>query len=286
MNRFLGDENICHDADAARVVIVPVPYEASTSYGKGAANGPAAIINASRYVELYDEEVNSEPYKAGIFAVDPVTVSKNPEHVMKSIETAVAHFLEKKKFVIVIGGEHSISFGVVRAFQKFYSSFSILQFDAHSDLRDEYEGSKYSHASVMKRIWEINPQIIQVGIRSQCIEERQFILEKSIQTFYAKDMVSENIPLKIIDYLLPDVYVTFDVDFFDPSIMPSTGTPEPGGFFWNQSCTFLHTLFRKKNVIGMDVVELSPIPSLSHPDFLTTKLIYKSCGYFLEGALV
>jgi agmatinase len=283
MNNFLGDENTCSGEDAARVVILPVPYEASTSYGKGTAAGPAAIINASAFVELFDEELFMEPYKAGIFAVDPVNLASEPHQVMNDIEKEVSRLLEKKKFVIIIGGEHSISFGVVSAFKKFFPRFSVLQFDAHSDLRDEYEGSRFSHASVMKRIWNINPEIVQLGIRSQSIEERNFIIEKSIKTYYAKDLILGDIPLNIIKDLLPEVYVTFDVDFLDPSIMPSTGTPEPGGFSWNTTCTFLRELFRKRNVIGMDVVELCPNKSLSYPDFITSKLIYKCCGYFLEG---
>jgi agmatinase len=283
MTQFLGAENPCTDIESARVIIVPVPFEKSTSYIKGTAKGPEAILRASQYLELYDEEINMEACQAGIFAIDPLSVSPDAKEMIQIIESSVQPLLKMGKFIVVLGGEHTISYGIVRAIQKVRSEFSVLQFDAHSDLRDTYESSRLSHACVMRRIWEINNRIVQVGIRAQSFEERKFKLNQTIPTSYAKDMGSGNFSEEIIDELAEDVYITFDVDFFDPSLIPSTGTPEPGGFFWNETLIFLRQVFQKKNVIGLDVVELSPIPGLHHPDFTIAKLIYKLIGYFLEG---
>lgn len=283
MIQFLGKENTCNDIESARVVIVPIPFENSTSYIQGTAKGPEAILIASPYLELYDEELNTEAYHAGIYAIEPLSVSSNADKMMQVIESSVQRLQKMGKFVIALGGEHTISYGIVRAIQKSKSDFSVLQFDAHSDLRNTYESSRLSHACVMRRIWEINKQIVQVGIRAQSMEERQFKLKHSIPTYYAQDVGSGNFPEKIITDLADDVYITFDVDFFDPSVIPSTGTPEPGGFFWNETLALLRQIFQRKNVLGLDVVELSPISDLHHPDFTIAKLVYKLIGYYLEG---
>jgi agmatinase len=283
MKQFLGKENPCDDIQSARVVIVPIPFENSTSYIQGTAKGPEAILSASPYLELYDEELNTEAYHAGIYTIEPLPVSSNADKMMQVIESSVHRLLKMGKFMIALGGEHTISYGIVRGIRNSRSDFSVLQFDAHSDLRNTYESSRLSHACVMRRIWEINKQIVQVGIRAQSIEERQFMLQHSIPTYYAQDMGSGNFPEKIINDLTDDVYITFDVDFFDPSVIPSTGTPEPGGFFWNETMAFLRQIFERKNVLGLDVVELSPVPGLHHPDFTIAKLIYKLIGYYLEG---
>jgi len=275
---FLGIEEHYSNYKNAFAVILPIPYEATTSYMTGTSHGPQSILTASEYVELYDEELDYEAYRAGVFTAAEMKFSGNKESDFKSISETASSFLQDKKFLISLGGEHSISFPLYRAFHQKYSDISVLQLDAHSDLRYEYEGSIYSHASVMRRIYELNRNIVQLGIRSQSIEEAQFIRAEKINTFYAHHIRTKGFEEAVIDALLPNVYLTIDVDFFDPSIMPSTGTPEPGGFFWNETLDFLKRVFSTRNVLGMDVVELSPQPGLVHPDFFSAKLIYKLLG--------
>ncbi len=283
MNSFLGKENSVESADDARTVIIPIPMEYSTSYGKGTAQGPASILEASTYLEFYDEELDFEVWKYGIYTVPEIFLNGKPEECLNTIEQEVSSYLEHKKFILVIGGEHSLSSAVHDACFKRYPNLSVLQFDAHSDLRDEYEGSKYSHACVMRRIWEKNKNIVGVGIRSQCKEERDFILENDIPIYYAHDITGRDFPDAIFDRLTKDVFITFDTDFFDPAIMPGVGTPEPGGFFWYETVSFLKNIFTKKNVVGMDVVEFSPIENLTHPQFLLAKFIYKMIGYKINS---
>jgi agmatinase len=182
----------------------------------------------------------------------------------------------------VLGGEHSISNAVHQAVYDLYPDISVLQFDAHSDLRDTYEGSKYSHACVMRRIWELNKNIVALGIRSQSREERDLITDNNISVYYAHHLYGKPFPPEIISKLGENVYITFDVDFLDPSIMPATGTPEPGGFFWAETLGFIKKIFEKKNVVAVDLVELNPISGLLHPDFLVAKLVYKIIGYKMD----
>jgi len=283
MNVFLGQANCADKAEDAHTVILPVPAEFSTSYGKGTANGPAAIIAASPYLEFYDEELDVEVWKKGIYTAAAIACDLSPAELMRSIEQTVASYLFEKKFLIVLGGEHSISFAVHQAVHGHFPALSVLQFDAHSDLRDEYEGSPYSHACVMRRIWEKNREIVAVGIRSQCVEERDFARQQDIDITYAHQLYGRPFPDEIIARLSEKVYITFDVDFLDPSLMPGTGTPEPGGFFWPETMAFLHRVFQSKQVVAVDVVEHSPISGLAHPDFLLAKLIYKLIGYKVES---
>ncbi len=280
MSIVFGETEYAFSLDEAQVVILPVPYEYSTSYGKGTALGPDAIIAASPYLELYDEETDSEPWRAGIYVAPPVDVRGSAEQVMTNIENAIAKYLDMGKFVVPLGGEHSVSNGVYRAFHSRFGNLSVLQFDAHSDLRESYQDSIYSHASVMKRIWDLNKRIVQVGIRAQDIEERNLIVQNGIKTFYAHQVRHDGLHQGIIDELSDNVFITFDVDYFDPSIMPSTGTPEPGGFLWQETLDFLKMVFQQKNVVGCDVVELAPVDGLSHPDFMTSRLVYKMIGYW------
>jgi agmatinase len=275
MSKFLGEEFGSNSMAEAAAVIVPIPYEFSTSYGKGTKHGPDAIIKSSPYLELYDEEFKFEPWKAGIYTSDPVCIDKSPKYVMQSITDSISHLLHSNKFIISLGGEHTISYAIYNAFHAQYEGLSILQLDAHSDLRDEYMGSKYNHACVMRRIWEKNRNIVQVGIRSQCIDEHRFILQNNIKTYYAFALHESGFGENIIDQLTNHVYLTIDVDFFDPAIMPSTGTPEPGGFQWYETVNFIKRVFMKKKVVGVDIVELSPQKNLAHPDFSIAKLVYK-----------
>ncbi|MCB0281190.1 MAG: agmatinase [Calditrichaeota bacterium] len=278
-NNFLGIEEEFSSIENSQVVIIPVPYETSTSYMGGTKEGPQAIIDASAYVELYDEEIEKESYRKGIHTVPAIKFVNDVNKDFESITKTFSAYLEMGKFPIGLGGEHSISFPIFKAFQQKFDNLSVLQLDAHSDLRESYEDSIFSHACVMKRIYGMNTNIVQVGIRSQCIEEADFIKNNNINTIYAHVLKNEGFYSSIIDKLTDNVFITIDVDYFDPSVIPSTGTPEPGGFFWDETMVFLKKVFAKKNVVGFDVVELSPLKGLVHPDFTIAKMIYKLIGH-------
>lgn len=285
---FLGIEEKYSSYEKSKIVIIPVPFEATTSYGKGTALGPGAILDASHYVEFFDEEVNRELcFEKGICTLRELQFRNlNIEKALQKIYKTVLREIKNNKFVVTLGGEHSISNPVIRAHFEHYKDFSVLHFDAHSDLRQEYEGSKFSHASFAARVYEFNPDIVQVGIRAQCKEESEFIKKNKIKTFYAYEIRQGKYGAKwedrILKVLKKNVYITFDVDFLDPSIMPSTGTPEPGGFLWDETLRILKMIGKRKNVIGFDVVELAPKKNLPFADFITSKLIYKMLNYFVK----
>lgn len=279
--------------ERSRVVVLPVAYEHTTSFGKGTASGPEAILEASGQVELYDEELDAEIFQStgGIATLEPMDPGGNDAVAVESIQRSVHGLIEKGKTVVCIGGEHTITVGPARAHSERYPGLSVLQLDAHSDLREEYEGNRYSHACVMARIYEFNRNIVQAGIRSQCREEADFIRQKKIATFYAFDIKSGRYgPDRyswhdaVIDSLGENVYITIDCDFFDPGLMPAVGTPEPGGFGWHETVSFLRRLAERRKIVGFDVNELAPIPDFIHPQFVMAKLIYKLIGYiFLRG---
>lgn len=287
-NNFLAIESKYSDYKDSSIVILPVPYEQTTSYGKGTSKGPKAILDASHYVEFFDEELNRElcfEKGNGICSLHPVEFKKEKgKKALDLIYENVKKLIDDKKYVVTLGGEHSISTAPIKAHFDSFKDLSILHFDAHSDLREEYEGSKYSHASFAARVSEFSTSITQVGIRAQCKEEYDFIKEKKINTFYAFEIrtgkYGDDWQTKVIDTLKENVYITFDVDYFDPSIMPSTGTPEPNGLLWNETMKLLKMLGEKKNVVGFDVVELAPVKSFPYPDFMTAKLVYKMLNYF------
>ncbi len=265
------------DLQNAKIVILPAPYDGTSTWQKGADKGPDALLDASANMELYDIETDSEVYLQGIHTAKPVDVDMSPEEMVDSVEKSVSYFLEKDKFVVLVGGEHSVSTGSVRAHLEKYKDFSVLQLDAHSDLRYEYEGTKYNHACVMSRISEICP-IVQVGIRSTDISEQEALRKSKV--FFAENIYNNNEWIKKVVSLLSDkVYITIDLDVFDPSIMPSTGTPEPGGLSWYQVLMLMRAVFDNKEVVGLDVVELCPNPKNKAPDFLAAKLIYKLLSY-------
>lgn len=276
--RFLQGEIPEYSYEQARIVVLPLGYEKTTSYAKGTANGPQAVLEASPYLEIYDEELDAEPFRQGIFTLPQPEFKNNPGQDFETITKTVLPLLEDEKFVISIGGEHSITFPLFRAFHQVFSDLSIVQLDAHADLRDQYQGSPYSHACVMHRVLELTDNIVQIGIRSLSIEEAELIRQKGIRTIFAHQMY-QDWPNDILDALTENVYLTVDVDFFDPALMPSTGTPEPGGFFWPETMAFLRKLFAAKNIVGCDVVELSPIKGLHAPDFTIARLIHKLMGY-------
>ncbi len=287
---FLGLEEEFSNYENSLITILPVPYEMTTSYGRGTARGPKAILDASHYVEFFDEELNRElcfEKGKGICSLHPVSFKDiKGKQALDLIHDRVKNLIDDKKFVVTLGGEHSISSPVIRAHFDSFQELSVLHFDAHSDLREEYEGSKYSHASFAARVSEFTTDITQVGIRAQCREEYDFIKEQKINTFYAFEIRSgkygDDWQSKVIDTLKENVYITFDVDYFDPSLMPSTGTPEPDGFYWNETMKLLKMLGEKRKVTGFDVVELSPKKEFHYPDFLTAKLIYKMLNYFIK----
>ncbi|PIN69238.1 agmatinase [Candidatus Woesearchaeota archaeon CG11_big_fil_rev_8_21_14_0_20_43_8] len=268
--------------DKAAVVVLPVPYEGTVSYGKGTAKGPGNMIKASQNMELYDEELDCVPCEIGIHTLKEFTGKNDPEATVKGLREHVKKFVDDDKFLCVLGGEHSISSGYAAALKERYPDLSVLQFDAHSDLRDEFDGSQYSHACVMRRIVEMGCKTAQVGIRSQDSEEMDFIKENSMEHSIFNVWRMRNDPnwmKKMLDCLSDHVFITFDIDGLDPSIMPSTGTPEPGGLTWFEALDILKLVFRHKHVVGFDVVELAPIDGLHAPDFTAAKLAYKMIGY-------
>lgn len=263
-------------ADAS-VVIVPVAYDGTSTWGKGADKGPAAIIEASANMELYDIETDSEVYKKGIFTDEPISENASPEQMISAVKAIVGKHIASGKFVVTIGGEHSVSIGAVEAAAQAFDGLTVLQLDAHSDLRPEYNNSKYNHACVMSNIKKIVP-IVQVGIRSMDICEKEFL--DIDRVFFAKDIHSSSDWMeKVVRLLSDNVYVTIDLDVFDPSIMPSTGTPEPGGLGWYEILKLLRMVCGSKNVVGFDVVELCPEADNKSPDFMAAKLIYKFLSY-------
>lgn len=281
---FLGLDEEYGSLDRARFAILPAPYEATTSYGGGTRNGPAAIIEASRHVELYDHEIDSEPFRAGIHTYPELALSAGgPEEALGELREAYEAACGDDRFVIVLGGEHSITqVPVLHWADRFEpGELSVLQFDAHADLRDSFHGTRWSHASVMRRVIDrVRP--VAVGIRAIDIEERRVIDEHDLMVVYGEEMVGERWLDRAIDALAPNVYITFDVDFFDPALVPATGTPEPGGGTWRQATSLLRRACSERNVVGADIVELAPIPGLAAPDFLVAKLAYKIIGYRTE----
>lgn len=283
-NNFLAIEEEFSNLDNAEIVILSAPYEHTVSYGGGAEKGPEGIINASAYVEFYDNETDQELcYDKGIATLEAIEFGDaKDKDALDIISKYVTELIELGKFVVTLGGEHTISTAPIWShFQKF-PNMCVLQFDAHSDLRESYQDSKYSHASIMARVAEFlpNDRISQVGIRAQCKEEAQFIKDNKIKTYYASEIrtgkYSNNWQKNIVDNLSDEIYVTFDVDYFDPSIMPATGTPEPDGFLYSETIDIFREIRRQgKKIVGLDVVELAPVEGLSHCDLTTARLIYK-----------
>jgi agmatinase len=263
--------------DTAAVVIVPAPYDRTSTWMKGADKGPQAIIQASANMELYDIETDFQVYKKGIFTDKALHIDLPPEEMTDLVTEKINRLLEDSKFPVLLGGEHSVSIGAVKAHAQNTENLTVLQLDAHADLRDEYDGSKFNHACVMARVKQFCP-IVQVGIRSMDASEKDSIDPE--RTFFAKDII-DNLHWinNVISLLSQNVYVTFDLDVFDPSIMPSTGTPEPGGLDFYTVLALLKAVADSKNIVGFDVVELCPNDLNKAPDFLTAKLIYKFLSY-------
>ncbi|MBI2626138.1 MAG: agmatinase [Candidatus Nealsonbacteria bacterium] len=265
------------DYQKAKVVIFPVPYSSTTCWKTGTNEGPQAIIEASRHMELYDIESKKDPSKEGIFTLEPLEPSKDsPKETVFRIKKVIDRILKDKKFPLMLGGEHSVTLGSILSFKEKFSNFSVLQIDAHADLRNLYEGSKHHHGSVMRRVRELKIPVTQVGLRSISEEDAEYVKKAKIKTIFP----APDLPIdKIIATLKENVYLTIDLDGLDPSIMPSVGTPEPGGLSWYEVISLIRQLSKKRKIIGADVVELAPTPGLHAPDFIAAKLVYKIISY-------
>lgn len=264
-------------ADTAKVVLIPVPYDGTSTWQKGADRGPDAFLEASENMELYDIETGSEVYRQGIYLADPVTEDSSPEAMVEAVYQLVKDYLVRNKMVTLFGGEHSISIGSIRAFNERFDDLSVLQIDAHADLRKTYQGSACNHACAVYEASQTT-NLVQVGIRSMDVSEVGVNEEDNI--FYAHEMAQDDYWMdKAIEALGENVYITFDLDALDPSIMPSTGTPEPGGLLWYETLEFLKRVFEERTVVGFDIVELCPNAQERSSDFLAAKLYYKMLAY-------
>ena len=283
---FLGLPEGDSRLDTAAVVILPVPYEATVSYMGGTRFGPRGILHASRYVELYDHELDSEPYRVGIHTLPELMLSGGgPEAALATLRRAMDTLLETGKFVVMLGGEHSISGPAILSHaDRVDGELSVLQLDAHADLREEYEGSPLSHACVMYRVHD-RVRLAPVGIRSLTREERELMHRRGIVPIWGHEIEHASWVDRVLDQLGDDVYVTVDVDYFDPSVVPATGTPEPGGGSWYPALELLSAVFREKRVVGCDVVEFAPLAGHVASDFLVAKLVYKLIGLYGRSGL-
>jgi agmatinase len=276
---FGGLEPERSDFSNSKVLIWPVPFEKTVSYGLGTREGPEAIIDASRYMELYDEELGGETADVGIHTLPAMDAERTPEEMIPALEKEAARLLDSGKFLCMLGGEHSITPPVVRAFHQRHPKLSVLQIDAHADLRASYEGTPLSHASAMRRVLETCPAV-QVGIRSLSLEEARAIPDLPTRIFWAKDIAGRTDWIDAaVQALSEDVYLTLDIDGLDPSVVPTTGTPEPGGLMWYEVLALLRAAAARRRIVGMDLVELCKSPVSNAPSFLSAKLIYKTLGY-------
>lgn len=277
MRNFAGIADKYAAQETAEVVLLPVPYDGTSTYGKGADKGFDALLNAAENMELYDIETNSEVYREGIYIAPAVTEDTSPEAMCEAVKKAVQDYLKSGKFVTLFGGEHSVSIGSIAAFKEQYSDLSVLQIDAHSDLRPTYNGSACNHACALHEASKTT-NLVQVGIRSMDRVELPYVKQDNFFTMY-KIRKQVNWIAEVIERLGKNVYITIDLDAFDPSIMPATGTPEPGGLFWYETLELLKEVMKSKNVVGFDIVELAPIEGATAPDFMAAKLYYKLLSY-------
>ncbi len=263
--------------DDASVVIIPVPYDGTSTWQKGADKGPEAFLDASENMELFDIETRSEPYKKGVYLAPPITENTSPEKMVETVHKITKSYLQQDKFVTLIGGEHSISIGSIRAFNDCFENLTVVQLDAHTDLRPEYHGSTCNHACALYEASKTT-NLIQIGIRSMDAAELEYMDENRV--YFAHDLVTDDDWMEnAIGQMTPNVFITIDLDVFDPSILPATGTPEPGGLLWYETLEFLRKIFKKKRVVGFDIVELCPISNEKSSDFLAAKLYYKMLAY-------
>ncbi|WP_190808381.1 agmatinase [Flagellimonas sp. S3867] len=264
-------------AEKSKLVLIPAAYDGTSTWGKGADKGPEAFLEASENMELYDIETDSEVYREGIYLTETLDGFDSPENMVNTVHKEVKDFISRGKMVTMIGGEHSISIGAIRAFNEAYQGLTVLQIDAHADLRKEYNGSKYNHACALYEASQTT-NLVQVGIRS--MDRSEVSVMNRDHVFFAHEIMSDDYWMdNVLDLMTDNVYITFDLDALDPSILPSTGTPEPGGLFWYETLEFLKRIFDECNVVGFDIVELCPNEKEKSSDFLAAKLYYKMLSY-------
>jgi agmatinase len=282
---FAGVPEAFGEYDQAKVVLIPVPYDGTSTWVKGADKGPEAFLNAAENMELYDIETDSEVYEQGIFLADPVLENASPESMTAAVKAAVTKGIQDKKLVSLFGGEHSISIGSIQAHKAAFPNLTVLQIDAHADLRPSYHGSECNHACALH--WASkNTNLIQVGIRSMDISEKEHM--DYGKTFFAQtchEQDDQEWMDRVLELCTEDVYITIDLDGFDPSVLPSTGTPEPGGLHWYQTLRLLKSVIEKRRLIGFDIVELAPNPEEKASDFVASKLYYKILSYHFNPHL-
>ncbi|WP_439183303.1 agmatinase [Carboxylicivirga taeanensis] len=278
MNRIFGDiDDKYIELEEAEILLQSIPYDGTSTWGKGADKGFEVFMDTTPNLEFYDIETDSEVYQKGIHILPAIDENRSPEHVYEAVLAKTRDLLNLNKFLTFFGGEHSVSIGTIEAYRERYNNLTVLQLDAHSDLRPSYMGSACNHACALHKASQ-NTNLIQVGIRSMDVVEKPF-LDKN-KCFFAEEIYgNEEWMDKSIDLMTDEVYLTIDLDVFDPSIMPSTGTPEPGGLTWDTTMRYLKKVFERKNVVGFDIVEFAPIDGLHAPDFLVAKLYYKLLSY-------
>ena len=281
---FAGISPPYSDWENSRVVVLPVPYDSTTDWRSGTRDGPRAIIDASQYLELYDLELGREIYKVGIHTLPEIQPEmSSPENMTQRVYTVARELLDKNKMVLMLGGEHSLTLGMVKAYREKHEALSVLQLDAHADLCDSYLGTRFSHATVMRRVYELCP-VVPVGIRSLSREEHRFIDEAGIKPVYAKNLTLTGDSIEqIIASLSNEVYITIDLDVLDPSIMAAVGTPEPGGIGWYELLDLLHAVAQSRRIVGFDLVELCPGEGPLAGAFLAAKLAYRLIGYIFSA---
>lgn len=279
-----GIDTAYRDYKTAKFVVVSVPYDLTSTYQSGSRRGPGAILEASANMELYDEELGRETYLAGIHTLPPLQAdARGPAEMVAAVRRTIAGIVADGKIPVMLGGEHSISFGAVQALRDAFDNLTVLHLDAHADLRDSYQGTPFSHAAVGRRIAGICP-LVQAGIRSMSVEEAEYLKTSSVKS-YSADYILDGGQWweRICADLQGDVYLTLDLDVLDPAFMPATGTPEPGGIAWRDLTRLIREVAKRCRIRGFDVVELAPIPGIVAPDFLAAKLIYRIMGYLTAG---
>jgi len=277
MKRFAGIEAKYSSAENAAIYLQSIPYDGTSTWGKGSDKGFEAFLDAAENMELFDIETQSEVYKRGIHILEEIHENESPESVFEAVYKKTCESLKSNKFLTSFGGEHAVSIGIIKAYYEKYSNLTVLQLDAHADLRPSYNGTVYNHACALHDASK-NTNVIQVGIRSMDISEVAHMDRHKV--YFAQDIHGNDDWMdKSIAQMTNQVYITIDLDVFDPAIMPATGTPEPGGLHWNNSIKYLRKVFDSKEIVGFDIVELAPIEGLKAPQFLAAKLYYKLLSY-------